>query len=120
MGEEGVKIKRKSGIFPSMENIPLFNSSGEWIALKKGPYLYNNKLDWVGYFPWNDNEAVTRGGKYLGEIFPGNRFYHVLLKPYREVVVKMDFPGYPGTVRVPEFIGYSPLPKDTVDIRFTE
>ena len=86
----------------------LFNSRGEWVAFRLGRYLYDEKAKWIGWFPWDDNDAVTTKGKYLGSIVNENRFYFFSNKPYR------GYPGYPG---YPGYAGYSPLPigaKDAV------
>lgn len=68
----------------------LFNSSGEWIAFRISNYVYDTDADWVGWLPWGDNDVVDVNGDYLGTIFPNNRFYRIIFKPYR------GYPGYPG------------------------
>jgi len=60
----------------------LFNSSGNWIAFKIGRYLYGTSANWIGWFPWEDEHAVDRKGKYLGSIF-GDRFSKISGFPYR-------------------------------------
>ena len=84
----------------------LYNSSGKWIAFRIGKFLYNSKANWIGWFPWGDEHAVTKNGKYLGSIYPDNRFYQQNYFPYR------DYPGYPG---YPGHGGYSPRPSGTKD-----
>lgn len=82
----------------------LFNSGGEWICFKSGKYLYDKAGKWIGWLPWDNNEVVTKEGKYLGTIYNGNRIYRFSNKPY------MGYPGYPG------YPGYSSLPSGASDI----
>lgn len=68
----------------------LFNSSGSWIAFRKGRYVFDSTGKWIGWLPWDDAELVDVNGKYLGTIVSGKRFYRFLNRPYR------GYPGYPG------------------------
>ncbi|WP_133239311.1 hypothetical protein [Microvirga sp. KLBC 81] len=55
-----------------------FSSSGEWIAFRLSEtdrYLFDKKGNWIGWFPWNDNDIVRIDGQYLGTVFYGNRIY---------------------------------------------
>ncbi|WP_243371426.1 hypothetical protein [Microvirga solisilvae] len=55
-----------------------FSSSGVWIAfrlLDNDRYLFDRKGNWIGYFPWADNEIVSIEGQYLGTVFYENRIY---------------------------------------------
>lgn len=100
-----------------------FNSSGEWIAFRRTPtdrYLFDRHGNWVGWFPWNDNEAVDSEGNYLGTIVDGNRFY-------RRTKAKLDrpHPGFavpPGPTvkaRHPGYAAYSGPPLGFDDAVFT-
>src|SRR5687767_13120157 len=66
----------------------LFNSKGEWIAFRVGRYVFDNRLNWIGYLPWDDDEVVSADGfqRYYGHIHPGDRFYrlsaHATTRPY--------------------------------------
>lgn len=87
----------------------LYNSSGKWIAFKLDNYLYSSKAKWIGWFPWNDEHAVDKKGKYLGSIFDEDRFYKLNSFPYR------GYPGYPGHPGYPGYGGYKPRPSGTTD-----
>jgi len=89
----------------------LYSSSGEWIAFRQGKYVYDTNGNWIGWLPWGDSDVVTVNGNYIGTIFPKNRFYKVIYKPYR------GYPGYPG---YPGYAGYSPLPSNAMDIELEE
>lgn len=55
-----------------------FSSTGEWIAFRLSEtdrYLFDKKGNWIGWFPWNDNDIVRIDGQYLGTVFYGNRIY---------------------------------------------
>lgn len=63
-------------------------------------YLFNKEGHWIGWFPWGDEDAVDRDGKYLGTIV-GNRLLSRQNQPYR------GYPGYPG---YPGYAGYPGYP----------
>ena len=49
----------------------LHDSQGVWIAFRsdeRNRYLFNPDGDWIGWFPWDDDVAVTPGGAYLGTV----------------------------------------------------
>ena len=71
----------------------LFNSYGHWIDIKNGKYIYNIQRSCIGWFPWDDNDAVNLNGSYLGSIFNDNRFYKKINFPYRG---NIGYPGHPG------------------------
>lgn len=48
----------------------------------------------AGWFPWNDGDAVTKDGKYLGTVV-GDRLLQRRDPPYR------GYPGYPGYLGYP-------------------
>ena len=47
----------------------LRDSQGVWIAFLSDPTsrdLFNPDGDWIGWFPWGDDDAVTPEGDYPG------------------------------------------------------
>jgi hypothetical protein len=55
-----------------------FSSTGEWIAFRLSEadrYLFDKKGNWIGWFPWSDNDIVRIDSQYLGTVFYGNRIY---------------------------------------------
>jgi hypothetical protein len=92
-----------------------FNSFGDWIAFRRhrsDRYLFDRKGNWIGWFPWNDNDAVDLNGQYLGTVMDGNRFYQKTSPdPTRSEAGFVVHPGpggyagYPGHAahRVPPF-----------------
>ena len=102
----------------------LFNSSGFWIAFKKGKYVFNKSCEWIGWPAWGGHHVANSEGQYLGSIVPDenghSRFYYFLNTPSQE------HPGYPGYPKTPEhpghprFIGPSPLPPLAEDIEWEE
>lgn len=81
----------------------LYDSHGKWVGFRTSEqdrYLYNKSGKWIGWFPWGDEDAVTKSGKYLGTVV-GNRLLSRRSQPYR------GYPGYPG---YPGFAGYQPNP----------
>lgn len=87
----------------------LFNSSGEWICFKIDKNLFNINGEQVGWFPWNDEYAVSPKGEYIGSICNENRFYYFSNAEYRGY---RCYPGYPG------FAGYSWIPSFAKNVNF--
>lgn len=80
-----------------------FNVAGEGVAFRRSPddkFLWDMSGSWVGWFPWNDDDAVDKEGEYLGTIV-GNRLLKRDYQPFR------GYPGYPG---YPGFAGYPGYP----------
>ena len=80
-----------------------FNLHGTPIAFRRSEddrYLFDTKGHWIGWFPWGDQDAVDRHGKYLGSVV-GNRLLCRIGQPYR------GYPGYPG---YPGYAGYPGYP----------
>ncbi|MBC7630104.1 4-fold beta flower protein [Aeromicrobium sp.] len=49
----------------------LFDMSGEVIAFRRSwadPHVFDARGDWIGWFPWDDNNAVDPDGHYLGTV----------------------------------------------------
>jgi len=47
----------------------LFNSGGDGVAFRRTPddkFLWDVNGNWIGWFPWGDDDAVDKSGKYLG------------------------------------------------------
>ena len=55
----------------------LYDSYGEWIAIKKDQYLFNRNGKWIGWFPnshgIDENIAVDLNRKYLATIYEEDR-----------------------------------------------
>lgn len=52
-------------------SVYLFDMSGEPVAFRRSwtdPHLFDLAGQWIGWFPWDDNDAVDVGGKYLGTV----------------------------------------------------
>lgn len=94
----------------------LFNSRGNWIAFREGRYVFDTNGNWIGWLPWNEPEVVDKQGNYLGTIFPDNRLYREVARPYRGYPGYPGYPGSPGYPGYPGFAGHSPLPLGTEDI----
>lgn len=80
----------------------LYDMAGNWIAFRTaydGKYLFDTTGEWIGWFPWDDNDAVDRDGNYLGTVID-NRLLQRLDHGYR------TNPGYPGAPAFPGHIGF--------------
>jgi hypothetical protein len=52
-------------------SIYLFDMKGEVIAFRRtwtDSYVFDTQGHWIGWFPWDDNDAVDRDGHYLGTV----------------------------------------------------
>jgi hypothetical protein len=94
----------------------LFDSTGEFIAFRRGRYVWNSDGEWIGWLPWDERDVVTTAGEYLGTIFPGHRLYRRSSWLYRGYPGHPGYPGYPGYPAYPGYAGYSPLPPLTEDV----
>lgn len=95
----------------------LFDSSGTWIAFRKGKYLYSPKGTWIGWLPWDDEHVVDRAGKYLGHIVLPNRLLRRLHTPYRGYPGYPGYPGYAGYPGYPGYAGYFRMPAGMTDVK---
>ncbi|KQV07920.1 hypothetical protein [Leifsonia sp. Root112D2] len=80
----------------------LYDMAGNWIAFRTaydGKYLFDTTGEWIGWFPWDDNDAVDRDGNYLGTVID-NRLLQRLDHGYR------TNPGYPGAPAFPGHVGF--------------
>jgi hypothetical protein len=95
----------------------LFDSQGTWIAFRPDETdrnLFNSDGEWIGWFPWGDDDAVTREGAYLGTVVE-NR---LLVREHPRFRGTPDFPGsppYPGQPPYPGAGSYISLPDGFMD-----
>lgn len=84
----------------------LFNSHGNVIAFRRtedDKFLWDKNGNWIGWFPWGDDDAVDKHGKYLGTVVK-NRLLRRNNQPYRGYP---GYPGYPGYAGYPGYPGYA-------------
>jgi hypothetical protein len=96
----------------------LYNSRGQVIAFRRSPddrYLFDKSGNWIGWFPWGDDDAVTTSGQYLGTVI-GSRLLRRRSQGYRGYPGYPGYPGYAGYPGYPGFAGYSPLPAGYEDV----
>jgi hypothetical protein len=69
-----------------------FDQAGSWIAFRRDEedrFIFNTSGEWIGWFPWGDEDAVDTDGQYLGSVIR-NRFLQRDYFPFR------GFPGFAG------------------------
>lgn len=52
-------------------SVYLFDMEGEAIAFRRtwtDRYVFDLRGRWIGWFPWDDHDAVDRDGHYLGTV----------------------------------------------------
>ncbi|WP_456696596.1 hypothetical protein [Aeromicrobium sp. P5_D10] len=52
-------------------SVYLFDMGGDPIAFRRtwtDPHLFDLDGHWIGWFPWEDNDAVDVSGSYLGTV----------------------------------------------------
>ncbi|BDZ48633.1 hypothetical protein GCM10025867_08740 [Frondihabitans sucicola] len=87
----------------------LFNLHGHHVAFRRtqeDKFLFDKHGHWLGWFPWGDNDAVDKTGKYLGTVV-GNRLLRRTFQPYRGYPGYPGYPGYAGYPGYPGFAGYA-------------
>ena len=96
----------------------LHDSQGVWVAFRteeRGRFLFNPDGDWIGWFPWDDEEAVTPGGAYLGTVH-GDRLFRDTGHGYRGDPGYPGAPAYPGQAAYPGAGAYTSLPPGCDDV----
>ena len=90
-----------------------FDSHGNWIAFRRGKFVFDPNGEWIGWLPWNNDEIVNPSGEYLGTIVHRSRprLYQFENRPY------LGYPGYPG---YPGFAGYDMPPLGAEDVKIVE
>ncbi|MBZ6078409.1 hypothetical protein [Microvirga puerhi] len=103
---EGVKFSPQLKIGAAPPDVQYyFSSSGDWIAFRryrKDRYLFDQKGNWIGWFPWTDNDAVDLNGQYLGTVVDDNRIYRRTFPEPKSREI--------GLVAPPGHVGYSGYP----------
>lgn len=92
-----------------MSVLHYFNSSGQWIAFRRNSddrYLFDRQGNWVGWFPWDDNEIFDLKGEYLGVVMDGDRIYR-MEKPGPQKRKSPGFPVHPGNVGYAGYPGHA-------------
>lgn len=52
-------------------SVYLFDMQGDPVAFRRtwtDSYLFDLQGHWIGWFPWDDHDAVDRDGHYLGTV----------------------------------------------------
>lgn len=98
-----------------METLNLFNSSGEFLAVKRSKYLFDSKSNWIGWLPWDDGEVVNRYGEYVATIFE-DRLYTNTRREFKQHPGYADFPGHIGSVDYPDYPGSKSIPTFMIDV----
>lgn len=86
-----------------------FNNTGNPVAFRRNhedKFLFDKTGNWIGWFPWGDNDAVDKEGNYLGTVV-GNRLLKRDSQGYRGYPGYPGYPGYAGYPGYPGYAGYS-------------
>ncbi len=86
----------------------LYDSKGAFVAFRTdydGRYLFNPDGEWIGWFPWGDDDVATRDGGYLGTVIE-NRLMWRTVQEYHVDPGYPGAPGFPGHASYPGNAGY--------------
>lgn len=86
-----------------------FNINGNPVAFRRQPddkYLFDTTGNWIGWFPWGNEDALDQQGNYLGTVV-GNRFLARVSPIFRGYPGYPGYPGYAGYPGYPGFAGYA-------------
>jgi len=99
-----------------------FDSRGNWIAFRRGKFVFDPNGKWIGWLPWDNDEIVDPCGEYLGTIVnqSRSRLYHFRNRPYLGYPGYPGHPGYPGYPGYPGFAGYDMPPLGAEDVKIVE
>jgi hypothetical protein len=81
----------------------LYDSSGNWIAFRKGTNIFSPAGSWLGWLPGTDSRVLDTDGNYLATIFGEDRLFREL---YPNIEPDAIHPGYPGREESPNHPGY--------------
>lgn len=98
----------------------LFDSTGKWIAFRKGIHVFDTRGRWIGYTPWKDNDVYTPSGEYLATIMQSNRLYYENNHTNRGLPDRVAMPRFPGVFPVPPYPGRAPLPQRATDVDLSQ
>lgn len=96
----------------------LYDSQGVWIAFRvddRARHLFNPDGDWIGWFPWDDGDAVTPDGDYLGTLV-GDRLLFQEGHVFRGTPEYPGAPAYPGRASYPGAAHFESLPPGFEDV----
>ena len=99
-----------------------YDLHGHPVAFRRQPddrFLFDKQGYWIGWFPWGDNDAVDKSGKYLGTVV-GDRFLERAAQPYRGYPGYPGYPGYAGYPGYPGFAGFAGYKAGFADIPATK
>ena len=80
----------------------LYDSKGAFVAFRieyDGRYLFDPDGEWIGWFPWSNDDVATRDGAYLGTVVEDRLLWRIEQRHHVD-------PGYPGAPRFPGRASY--------------
>jgi hypothetical protein len=95
-----------------------FDLAGNPIAFRRradDKFLFDKDGNWIGWFPWKDNDAVDQQGDYLGTV-SGNRLLAKVSPTFRGYPGYPGYPGYAGYPGYPGYAGYAGYKSGFVDV----
>jgi len=94
---------------------PIYASSGEWVALLQGIYLYDTRGECIGWLV--GREVYTLDGFYAGELSDDGRVLRARIRPSR---LRRPLPPAAPTVLPPATVALAPmfaeLPWHVIDV----
>lgn len=83
---------------------PIYNTSGEWVALLHEGNLYNSYGEWIAWL--DGDEVYTRDGEYAGFVSDDARILRERVHKQRAL---RAVPSAPATIRPPTHVPLAPL-----------
>lgn len=78
----------------------LYDTDGRAVAFRRhdgDAFLFNLRGQWIGWFPWDDDEAVDTHGRYLATVVE-NRLLRLKGNVFRP---HPGYPSHPGSATTP-------------------
>jgi hypothetical protein len=99
------------------EAIPIYTTSGDWVAMLQFPYLFNQIGEWIGWLT-ADHEVFDVDGRYVGYLDDEPR---ILRRRHHEVRLEpRQPPAAPKRLKTPALVPLPPffreLPYGIIDV----
>ena len=81
----------------------LFDAAGNWIAFRRGQFVYSPTGAWLGWVPKGGRQVFDVDGLYLGTLFESDRLFKEM---FPQETLNTSHPGYPGREEPADHPGY--------------
>lgn len=88
----------------------IYNTAGDWLALKLGVYIFDTRGDYIGYVINDIHDVYTASGEWIGNLYPDGRI--VRKRNYDRPPLMKRTPPKPPKPKMPTRAPLQSLPAD--------